>query len=103
MHTKEPWHVGSDVSDYYSIYGHIGRLAISTGGEASRTTANARRIVDCVNAMQGIPDPAAYVAAMGEVIEAAEATVDRPIYPRIERLEAALTAARAAMPAERQP
>jgi hypothetical protein len=39
--------------------------------QASPTDANAARIVACVNALEGIEDPAAFVAAVRELVEAA--------------------------------
>ena len=71
-HTKEPWAVGKDPSDKGTIYGMFGRLAVSIGGEAERTNANAARIVACVNACAGIADP----AIVPELVAALERQAD---------------------------
>ena len=40
--------------------------------DLATATANARRICECVNALEGIPDPAAFLAAVRELREAAD-------------------------------
>jgi hypothetical protein len=67
-HTKEPWLVEMTEAPigvpFANIHAHpdggYEGIAFNTLGPAE---ANARRIVDCVNALANIPDPAAFVAA----------------------------------------
>lgn len=74
-HTKEPWAlemteapVGVPFAAIIAYPdGQYEGIAYITLGEAE---ANARRIVDCVNALASIPDPAAYVAAFDGMVEA---------------------------------
>lgn len=42
--TPGPWNVGKDPADRTRIYGQIGRLAITKGGELNRDIANANLI-----------------------------------------------------------
>lgn len=65
--------------------------------------ANSERLKACWNAMVGIPDPAAYVAAMGACVEAladlrsiVESGLD-PTFQVLDRCDQALQAARAAV------
>lgn len=56
-HTPEPWKVAEVWYDF---------MAVSDSGTeifVQGTQADAERIVACVNAMAGITDPAAFVAA----------------------------------------
>lgn len=75
-HTKEPWSVFAEGHTTQIDQGatpHGSRpCAVSWGGFDStdlslrKNRANARRIVDCVNALAGISDPAAFVMAARE-------------------------------------
>jgi hypothetical protein len=79
-HTPEPWGVG-----YYDgsgtpefIVADNEPVAVTAWGcdcckdtPSEQDAANALRIVACVNAMQGIADPAAFVKAVDELREAA--------------------------------
>lgn len=68
-------------------------------GFASEYRAN--RIATCVNACAGIPDPASTLAsvraALEELIAAEDASIDQFTAVEIDRIEAAMTAARAAI------
>jgi len=59
-YTPEPWenHIGTIESE---SGWHIASCVTTNGGKA---TANAARIVACVNAMAGIDDPAAEIAKL---------------------------------------
>lgn len=70
-HTKEPWSVYSRDTFYPGIetaefsvviWGYEGDEAGVQGHTAEEALANARRIVDCVNACAGMADPAAEIA-----------------------------------------
>ena len=68
-HTKEPWafvpwHIEEGPS---AVRAPEGWLICTTSSDA-----NARRIVACVNALAGIPDPAAFVQAARGMREALE-------------------------------
>ena len=86
-HTKEPWEIngcdwdeetdqtiGCEITDSEFYF-----VASCEGGRSSEhDNANARRIVDCVNAFAGIPDPLAFVQAargMAEALEACQSTL----------------------------
>ena len=86
-HTKEPWEVQPSHEDsaLFIIGSNLGGLVGAAhgwpseieSGNHSRIEANARRIVACVNALAGIPDPAAFVQAARGMREAAEAARNR--------------------------
>ncbi len=75
-HTKEPWAYESGAIRIESDQRWKDPIRLESawredaweGDEVAE--ANARRIVDCVNALAGIENPAAYVAAMGACVEA---------------------------------
>jgi len=85
-HTEEPWHVQSRTfisnKDYMAICrlsdpvvmnGFTGKTEYA--GPRDRDTileANAKRIVECVNAMQGIEDPEKFMKTMKKFIEYAD-------------------------------
>lgn len=106
-HTKEPWEVLPGVEDgaILIVGSNLGGLVAAAhswpteidSGDTGRIEANARRIVDCVNAMAG-KDPAAYVAAFEGMVEALDGALRRCSMSNItaEEIEAALTAARLA-------
>ena len=80
-HTPGPWRV-SDEPGTISAPGkpsvcEMGSVARSTGRFTwnAEDRANQARIVACVNAMEGIKDPEAFVADAREVPEAVEALV----------------------------
>jgi hypothetical protein len=109
-HTKETW-VTVECGSYLAIYPEApGRHAqIARTAQHNSPTglhereANAARIVSCVNALAGIPDPAAFVQAARGMAEALEATTKAlsyavPVFPNVERkATAALAAFRAQM------
>ena len=81
--TQEPWgfhrHTTTNVEDV------TGRTVATTGGYSDNFSdgkcykenqANARRIVDCVNALAGIPDPAALVASHRQLVEVLESIAE---------------------------
>lgn len=69
-HTKEPW--GFDTNKRAIGIFSGDELIAEINADDEPAKVDARRIVSCVNAMQGIPDPVAYVKVMGEVVEALE-------------------------------
>ena len=80
-HTPEPWRVSDDGHRIYagepadSIAEECRRNVASFGGHSNDGTkqrqdrANARRIVQCVNACQGIPDPKAAIQAVRKALK----------------------------------
>jgi hypothetical protein len=77
-HTPEPWRIDGPLTDA----GHV--LIVDPHGDALARldaetvhleTVNAARIVACVNAFAGIDDPAAFVAAHRELVEAARGII----------------------------
>jgi hypothetical protein len=73
-HTPEPWHV-----DRFNIHAKRGEccvwinMAIGFNGEKpGESTANAHRIVACVNALAGVENPAAELARLREEVERLE-------------------------------
>lgn len=83
-HTPEPWHVGCDEAMRFTYDTQIvGREGTQTfvmcefnGNFPDWSRANAKRAVACVNTLAGIPDPAAYIKAMREVVDAATRKID---------------------------
>ena len=84
-HTKEPWEAidcGNDAEwdvvkpDAQAIDGHWFVATCHDCADGAPASANARRIVSCVNALAGKPDPAAYVAAMDAAVDALQALFD---------------------------
>jgi hypothetical protein len=74
-HTPEPWYVrngGTAISDSRDAVSYF-PIATNFGVE------NATRAVACVNALGGIPDPAAYIKAAKDLHEAAEAYYRHPL------------------------
>jgi hypothetical protein len=89
-HTPEPWYWGDGFDNLTTKYASCqlfgaGDIEIITTridhyepiwdfnpetGEGGISHANRARIVACVNAMAGIPDPAALVKSHGELVEA---------------------------------
>lgn len=64
-HTPEPWHVGPFYkTDIMSSHGHVG---CAGSLQSPQGITNAHRIVACVNACQGIDDPAKFVEAVREL------------------------------------
>jgi len=73
-HTAGPWHVGGEYSQGEALL-YIGApsspMILASMNEVHVSTrANATRIVACVNALEGIDDPAAFREAFGELVEA---------------------------------
>jgi hypothetical protein len=124
-HTKEPWAVGAQNDALFITAGRspaqdndypwhdaprvaLGKLYGETEGDCLPINAlgNGRRIVDCVNALAGIPNPTAFVNAAKGMAEAAallwrmrvngESFCDADIDDAAERLGNALTAYRQA-------
>lgn len=68
-HTPGPWIVGRrDILDDLQIRTPDGQLIGACESETD-PEANAARIVACVNALEGVKDPAALMAAVMYVIE----------------------------------
>ena len=68
MHTKEPWVV--DGTEIICAHDSSHIAEVPDGGSPEQDAADRARIVSCVNAMAGIPDPAAYVTAFEAMVEA---------------------------------
>lgn len=63
-HAPEPWHslpvpLRDNVGYRHWIFGKSGGWSLASVANGPEADANARRIVACVNAMAGIPDPEA--------------------------------------------
>ena len=113
QHTPEPWRVLSVqslepeqhnclgiVSDDNTV---IARLDKWRGPAAAEMDANASRIVACVNALSGVADPAAYVAALETALREIALEVEcAGIRLRDASIQARANNARAAL-AQRQP
>ena len=72
MHTKEPWKI-RHLRESVGTDDRMTAMCYPCGekGECTpESEANARRIVDCVNALATIPDPAAFVEAARAMREA---------------------------------
>lgn len=77
-HSPEPWALNPYDGGAPEIYGFshrgqtraIARVLYHNGSEDPEVRANAHRIVACVNALAGIEDPAAAIAAAREALEA---------------------------------
>lgn len=71
-HTPEPWDDASQYPGFKSIRIFAKTHFIATVGNTddtkAQTEANAARIVTCVNALAGIPDPAATLKAVREAL-----------------------------------
>jgi hypothetical protein len=98
-HTKEPWvvcgtsrngctcgYIFGDNGEAYVAQALTIRNNVDPVASEDAAKDNARRIVACVNAFAGIPDPQAYVAAVEEARAALQAQVDHlektfPPYP----------------------
>ena len=69
-HTPEPWKLWGDkeavVMDcpLHSKHGFIAVMACNEDVSAKTSSANAKRIVTCVNACAGMSDPAAEIAEL---------------------------------------
>jgi hypothetical protein len=78
-HTPEPWAVNPlrahvDAFDTGVPIPVCQLLWPTEDRSEAETEANGHRIVSCVNALQGVPDPAAYVKAFEEMRAALKAT-----------------------------
>lgn len=75
-HSPEPWRVERTCDGNLAIFArrstHENPFAVALLGETQRSSeemlANAARIVACVNAMSGVPDPETFTATMKDVI-----------------------------------
>ena len=74
-HTPEPWHHSADLPHHgcrliHAADGYLvadaGRITKRTGDEMD---SNARRIVECVNACEGMTDPAKEIASLRAALE----------------------------------
>lgn len=75
-HAQEPWSMDPEGAEATGIEsGNGSHICDVYGDDAGEATA--RRIVACVNAMQGVADPAAFRAAVAALIEAANAALRR--------------------------
>jgi hypothetical protein len=68
MHTKEPWAVNIGRVESKNEHGvaNDGWIIAEFSGPEYR--GNAKRVRDCVNALAGVPDPAAFMTAVGAVV-----------------------------------
>lgn len=98
----EPWHKSSfnsplgasgDFEGVLEIYSRENRLRIAEAWNPEDETEEAfSRIVQCVNACTGMPDPAAQIQAMREVIrEAYDTFVNLQEYWNQDQNESAMT------------
>jgi hypothetical protein len=73
-HTPEPWYTDSDrfVDFIYSDREKVCQFHNREKDDFDNKVANAKRIVDCVNAMEGIEDPMEFVRKAQEMREALE-------------------------------
>jgi len=73
-HTPEPWNISDDSELYIEDYNgnDIGDVFLS-----DHPKADAERIVACVNALAGVPDPAAFVKSHAELLESARKVLRR--------------------------
>jgi hypothetical protein len=86
--TKEPWEIGIDIDTNLRLRHNC--LVQGTGwpfhlpvastyypyiADVDQCEANALRIVDCVNALAGIPNPADFVRAARELADIADGTI----------------------------
>lgn len=67
-HTPTPWHLHKRTEIICNLEDPMNGPIAATDylGESERDAANAARIVQCVNACEGIEDPAALIAAVRE-------------------------------------
>jgi hypothetical protein len=75
-HTPGPWEAdGGDTSTWWAVTLPTGGYVIADLSDSSysadQDAANARRIVACVNALEGVDDPAAVVSQARTVLAAA--------------------------------
>lgn len=94
-HTPAPWHTGpcnknhrfdrSSMIEY--SHGFIGKIGPVAGHLSEQDTANASRIVLCVNACEGIEDPAAYLLEVTTTLKQAHEALDTAFAMLIERDE----------------
>lgn len=77
MHAREPWTVqqfAEESADGTGFSANMARIAcgrghfmvalVSDDAPMSETNATAARVVECVNALAGVPDPIAYIAEL---------------------------------------
>lgn len=107
-HTPEPWRaeMNSVYWEFQDTYGDlIGDTCASSASEPHHGCslalgeANANRLVACVNALAGVPDPAAFVAAARELADAStnyEQASFGTVGPDTDRLMKAVAAFHAA-------
>ena len=69
-HTRGPWRAAGE--HVFSVNGRL-TITYTNYGTESERLANARRIVDCVNACEGMADPAVEIAALRAKHETVEA------------------------------
>jgi hypothetical protein len=68
-HTNEPWEVEDQTMGIFSKNEFIGELCDCVGLFNAKDRANSARIVECVNACEGIDNP---MEAIKELVEACE-------------------------------
>ena len=62
-HTPEPWRIRTDLPQPV-IASELGQYVVAIPSEV-----NASRIVECVNAMEGIQNPAEFIASIYDVLK----------------------------------
>lgn len=85
MHTKEPWTI-SDSDESWQVIGGDGSPVFSRTRvlkdrrPTNESVANRERILACVNALTGIEDPSAFVAAVDELLRRGESGNWTPLF-----------------------
>ncbi len=79
--TREPWEHGHKTlcgAPWFGVYagGVIVAHLLSTVGEFNEESANAERMVACVNACRGIDDPEAAIKAAREALDRVEGVLE---------------------------
>lgn len=78
--TPTPWHIGLDGTTIYAANGRVVASCAAVDEDLIESSANAARIVQCVNACAGVGDPARAMSDVAEALEAAiEATSSRGV------------------------
>lgn len=77
QHSPEPWHVGTGRGHHESIYGSDlqgSLIAYAARGNKEKDSANAERIVACVNACKELPTVALEAGVIAKLVKLAKAS-----------------------------
>lgn len=95
--TKEPWmRNGKTLQNLWRIDGmsdDVGLAFMMNFTALTRTQEDADRLTACVNALAGIPDPAAAIAQAREALLVASRTIAEPAHPHLLKMIRAALAA----------